>query len=215
MGSQLGRASSEATMVTRVLRGGKRRSVTASGMTLVDTLGPDCGFCMQTHKPGLCKGQKRGTTEPGVQDATKKTPVQVAQTAVSGLNTAIAQAQAVANANPSNPKLAAMARKAISGYKAALRPHQAKLKDAKRENDQAKRTGDQDTRQQDTLDRREARHKDTLKRRAARIIARRNEQAKLAKMSPKQRAAYHKAKSAAAKKEREKQENKTLKDAAR
>jgi hypothetical protein len=64
----------------------------------------DGQFCMQTHKPGLCKGQKRGQTEPGAQDATKQNPAQVAQTAVSGLSQAIAQAAQVAASEPGQPE---------------------------------------------------------------------------------------------------------------
>lgn len=189
-------------------------SQTAS-LTLAQAATDDCTFCMQTHKPGLCKGQKRGQTEPGTQDETKKTPAQVAQTAVSGLSQAIAQAQAVADANPTNPKLAAMARRAIAGYKKALAPHQQTLKQAAGVNAKAKRTADQDTRQQDTLDRQAKRHKESVGKAAQRILDRRSEKAKLAKMTPKQRSAYHKAKSAAAKAKREAQENKTLKEAGR
>jgi hypothetical protein len=51
-----------------------------------------------------------------------------------------------------------MARKAIAGYKKALRPHQQTLKDAANTNNQAKREGVQDTNQQDVLDRRAPRH---------------------------------------------------------
>lgn len=187
-----------------------RDSVTAS-LTLAELAAcTDGQFCMQTHKPGLCKGQKRGQTEPGAEDATKKTPAQVAQTAVNGLNQAIAQAQAVA---ASNPRMAAAARRAIAGYKKALGPHQQTLKDASRANQQAKQAGDRDTREQDALDARAKRHKESLKNAAKRILDRRAEKAKLAKMSPKQRAAYHKAKAAAAKAKREAQENKILKEA--
>jgi hypothetical protein len=191
----------------------QHRDSTPSAQTASAELDDDCTFCMQTHKPGLCKGQKRGQTEPGAQDETKKTPAQVAQTAVNGLSQAIAQAQAVAVANATNPKLAAAARRAIAGYKKALAPHQQTLKNAAGANAKAKRTGDQDTRQQDTLDRRAKRQKESLGRAAQRILYRRAEKAKLAKMSPGQRAAYHKAKSAAAKAKREKAENDTLKKA--
>lgn len=193
-----------------------RKSLKASASTsLMQEACTDGQFCMQTHKPGLCKGQKRGQTEPGAQDATKATPVQVAQTAVTGLSKAIEQAQAVAAQNPTNPKLAAMARKAVAGYKKALRPHQQTLRDAARSNEQAKRTGVQDTSQQDTLDRQAKRQKEALGKRADAILGRRAEKAKLAKMTPKQRTAYHKAKAADAKAKREAQENQTLKDAGR
>lgn len=195
-------------------------------VTLFQSACTDGQFCMQTHKPGLCKGQKRGQREPGYQEETNKTPAQVARTAVTGLTQAIAQAQAVATQNPGNPKLAAMAKRAIAGYKKALGPHQQKLKEAARKDTQATREGERDTRQQDSLDQRSARQaaskqkreqhaRDTLKKRAAKIVERRKEKAKLAKMSPKQRTAYHKAKSAAASKQREQRENKTLKDASR
>lgn len=194
-----------------------RNAMAASALiaqtTLMQAVCTDGTFCQQTHKPGLCKGQKRGESEPGAQDETKKTPAQVAQTAVTGLTQAIQQAQAVAAQNATNPKLAAMARRAIAGYKKALVPHQQTLKQAAGVNARNKRTGEQDTRQQDTLDKAAQRHRDSLKKRAEGILSRRAEKAKLAKMSPKQRSAYHKAKAAAAKAKREAQENQTLKEA--
>jgi len=190
-------------------------SLAASGVSLLQAACTDGQFCMQTHKPGLCKGQKRGEREPGYQEETKKTPAQVAQTAVSGLTKAIQQAQAVAAQNPGNPKLAAMARKAISGYRKALGPHKQKLAEAARADKGATRQGDRDAREQDSLDRRAARQKETLKKRAAKILERRAEQKKLAGMSKKQRAAYRKAKAAAGKKAREAAENDTLKKAAK
>jgi hypothetical protein len=64
--------------------------------TLMQAACIDGSFCMQTHKPGLCKGQKRGQAEPGAPDATKQNPAQKAQIAVKGLGQAIAHAQAVA-----------------------------------------------------------------------------------------------------------------------
>jgi hypothetical protein len=191
-----------------------RRSVTAS-ITLMQEACDDGRFCMQTHKPGLCKGQKRGQSEPGAVDATTRNPAQVAKVAVKGLSDAIAQAQAVVSANPGNPKLAAMARKAIAGYKKALGPHQQTLKQAAGDNARTKATGDRDAREQDTLDRRDQRHRETLQKSAKRILDRRAEKAKEAKMSPKQRTAYRKAKAAKAKSQREAQENQTLKEAAK
>jgi hypothetical protein len=193
-------------------RMGNRQYLNASGFTLMQEACTDGQFCKLTHKPGLCKGQKRGQTEPGTEDATKKTPAQVARTAADGLAEAIAHAQAVA---ASNPKLAAAARRAIANYKRALAPHERTLKDATRTNEQAKRTADQDTRQQDALDKRAARKKETLKKAAQRIKQRRAEKAKLAKMSPKQRTAYRKAKAEAARRRREAEENKTLKEASK
>lgn len=189
-------------------------SLSAAG-TLSRLACADGQFCMQTHKPGLCKGQKRGQAEPGYEQEQKKNPAQVAKTAVDGLTRAIAQAQAVAAQNPGNPKLAAMARRAITGYRKALAPHQQTLREAARRDTQAVRTGQQDTRQQDTLDRQKQRQRDTLKRRAEKILERRAEQKKLAGMSKKQRAAYRKAKSAAAAKQRRAQEDKTIRDAGR
>lgn len=196
----------------------RSRTVTASGRNLAMVLDDGCQtgeFCMQTHKPGLCKGQKRGQSEPGAEDATKRTPAQRAQIATTGLSKAIAQAQQAIIANPTNPTLQQAAKRAIAGYKKALRPHQQTLKDAARENATTKRTADQDARQQDSLDRRAARQKQALKTRAQRILDRRAEQAKLKKMSPKQRAAYHKNKAEKARAKREAAENKTLKDAAK
>lgn len=186
--------------------------------TLMQAACIDGAFCMQTHKPGLCKGQKRGQTEPGQQDATKKNPAQVAQIAVTGLTDAIARAQAVAAANAArNPKLAAMARKAVADYTKALKPHQQTLKDAARSNDQAKRAGTQDTAQQDRLDRSAKRKHDSLEKRAQAILDRRKtaaaDKAKLAKMTPKQRAAYRKARAAQASTRHTAAENKTLKEA--
>lgn len=188
-------------------------TLAASGATLHQEVCGDSTYCKLTGKPGLCKGQHRNGYQPGYEEETKKNPAKVAQTAVSGLNRAIEIAQAVAANNPQNPKLAAMARKAVAGYRKALAPHQQKLKDAARADRQAKREGERDTRQQDMLDRRAARQKETLKRRAQRILDRRKEQAKLDKMTPAQRTAYRKAKADAARKQRIKEENKTLKEA--
>jgi len=198
----------------------RQHRITASGFTLMQTACRTGEFCMQTHKPGLCKGQHRNGYEPGVQDATAKDPVQKAQVAVKGLSTAIAQAQAVAAAEAKrNPKLAAMARRAVADYQKALRPHQQTLKQAASDNDRAKRQAQRDTAEQDRMDatakrRAQAKH-DTLERRAQRILERRREQAKLKKMTPKQRAAYHKAKAAQAAKQRKAAEDKTLKEAGR
>lgn len=190
-------------------------------ITLMQAVCSDGSFCMQTHKPGLCKGQKRGQTEPGAVDATKQTPAQRAQVAVKGLGDALQHAQAVAQASQiSNPKLAAAARRAAAGYSKALGQHQQTLKQAAGANAKAKSTGDQDTRQQDQLDARAKRqqataerHKQTLEKRAQAILDRRAEKAKVAKMSPKQRAAYGKAKSAQAKAKHDAAEAKVLKEA--
>jgi hypothetical protein len=181
-------------------------SLRASGLTLHQEVCHDATFCKLTGKPGLCKGQKRGGYTPGYEEETKKTPAKVAQTAVDGLSQAIKIAQAVAASNPQNPKLAAMARKAAAGYRKALAPHQQKLKDATRADQQAKREGERDTRQQDSLDKRAVRQKETLKKRADKILERRAEKAKLAKMTPKQRTAYRKAKADAAARQRAKEE---------
>ena len=195
-----------------------RQYLRASGMTLHQEICHDSTYCKLTGKPGLCKGQKRGQHEPGYEDAEKKNPAQVAKTAVSGLTNAIAHAQQVAQATR-DPKLAALARKAIAGYQRALAPHKRTLKEAASANERAERTADQDTRQQDAMDRRDARKaarkKETLRKAAERIRSRRAERAKLAKMSPKQRTAYRKAKAEAARKRREAEENKTLKEASK
>src|SRR6185369_10046431 len=114
-----------------------------------------------------------------------------------------------------NPKLAAMARKAVADYAKALRPHEQTLRDAARANARAKSQADQDTRQQDTLDKRAAKKRDTLKKRAAAIVARRKEREKVARMSSKQRSAYGKAKSAQAKAKQKAAEDKVLKEAAK
>lgn len=187
---------------------------------LTASLDDDCTFCMQTHKPGLCKGQKRGETEPGTQDATAQTPVQKAKVAVQGLSTAIAQAQAVAQANArSNPKLAAMARKAVGDYQKALAPHQQTLRQAAGANAKAQGVAKADTAQQDRMDATaKARAKakaDSLKKRADAIIARRKEAARVAKMTPKQRAAYGRQKTAQANAKRVAAEDKVLKEAGR
>jgi len=199
---------------------GYKKGLTAS-LTLMQAVCTDGAFCQQTHKPGLCKGQKRGESEPGAQDATKQTPAEKAQIAVKGLSEAIARATQVAQANAvRNPKLAGMARRAVADYAKALRGHQQTLKQAAQANDRAKRTGIQDTRQQDVLDRRAQRQRDrdqrkreTLGKRAQAIIDRRKEAAKVAKMSSKQRAAYGKRKSAQAKAKRAAAEAKVLKEA--
>ena len=183
-------------------------------------LDDDCQFCQQTHKPGLCKGQKRGETEPGTQDATAQTPVQKAKVAVKGLTTAIAQAQAVAQANAkSNPKLAAMARRAMADYQKALAPHQQTLRQAAGANAKAQGVAKADAAQQDRMDataRARAKAKqDSLKKQAAGILARRAEAARVAKMTPKQRAAYGRQKTAQANAKRVAAENKVLKEAGR
>jgi len=201
-----------------------RQYLSASG-TLMQAACQEGEFCMLTHKPGLCKGQKRGQAEPGAIDARKKSPAQQAQIAVNGLQNAIAQAQRVAVDSVSNPKLAAAARRAVAGYKKALAPHQQTLKQAAGENARNKGQSARDAREQDALDNRAARkakaaqakaarHKQTLRKAAERIKARRAEQAKVAKMSKSQRAAYHRQKAAQAKAQRTAKENKTLKDAA-
>jgi hypothetical protein len=193
---------------------GNRQYLGAS-VTLMQAVCTDGSFCQQTHKPGLCKGQKRGDSEPGQQDATKATPVQVAQTAVNGLSRAIQQAQAVAAQNATNPKLAAMAKRAIAGYQKALKPHQQTLKQAASTNAKAKATGVQDAKQQDTLDKTAQRQKDALGKRAQAILDRRAERNRVAKMTPKERTAYHKAKAAQATAKRQAAEAKTLKQAGR
>lgn len=180
-------------------------------------------FCMETHKPGLCKGQKRGETEPGTQDATQANPAVKAQIAVKGLSTAIAQAQAVAAQNAAtNPKLAAMARKAVADYSKALRGHQQTLKQATQANAQAKKQGARDAAEQARIDKanaraaqRQQRQKDALGKRAQAILDRRAQAAKLAKMSPRERAAYHKQQAAQAAAKRTAQENAVLKQAGR
>lgn len=173
-----------------------------------------CQFCMQTHKPGLCKGQKRGEVEPGTQDANQAQPAQRAATAVRGLSTAIARAQQVeARAALTNPKLAQAARRAIVDYAKALRGHQQTLRQAARANTASQRVGKRDTTEQDMLDRRQQQHRQALEKRAQAIIARRAEQAKLAKMGPKQRAAYQRQKAAQAAAKRKAAENQVLKEA--
>lgn len=196
----------------------RQMPLAASGLvahtTLMQVVCNDGTFCMQTHKPGLCKGQKRGQQEPGATDETKKTPAQVAQTAVTGLSQAIQQATAVAAQNAaSNPKLAAMARRAVAGYRKALIPHQQTLKQAAGTNAKNKSIGDQDARQQDTLDKAAQRHREALEKRAQGILDRRAEAARVAKMSPRQRAAYGKRKTAEAKAKRAAAEAKVLKEA--
>jgi hypothetical protein len=186
--------------------------------TLMQAACMDGSFCQQTHKPGLCKGQKRGQAEPGTEQEQKKTPAAVAKTAVRGLTDAIGRAQQIAQANAiRDPKLAAMARKAVADYQKALKPHVQTLQEAARADEKAKRVGEQDARQQDAMDKRDQKKRETLKKRAEAIIDRRKRQAaeqkKLKGMTPKQRAEYRKAKSEAARKQREAQENKLIKQA--
>jgi len=192
-----------------------RGTVTAS-LTLMQSACTDGQFCMETHKPGLCKGQKRGESEPGAQDATKQTPAVKAQIAVKGLTQAIGQAQQVAQANiTTNPKLAAMARRAVADYSKALRGHQQTLRQAGAANAKAAKTGAQDTAQQNRLDKAAQLHKDAVGKRAQAILDRRAEAAKVAKMSPKERAAYGKQKSAQARAKRAAAEAQVLKEAGR
>jgi len=171
-------------------------------------------FCLQTHKPGLCKGQKRGQYEPGQTDATKQTPALRAQTAVKGLTQAISQAQVVAQANiTGNPKLAAQARRAVGDYTKALQGHQKTLRQAAQANATNARTAQRDRNDENRIDRQNARNRDRLAKAAQSILDRRAEQAKVAQMSPAQRAAYHKAKTAKAAAQRAAQEAKILKEA--
>lgn len=173
-------------------------------------------FCMQTHKPGLCKGQKRGQTEPGTAEESKKNPATVARTAVQGLTNAIGKAEQIATANAvRNPKLAALARRAVADYQKALKPHVQTLKDAANTDVKAKRTAEQDARQQDSIDKRDQKKRESLKKRAEAIRARRAERARVAKMTPKQRSAYGKAQSARAKAKQKAAEDKVLKEAGR
>lgn len=202
-------------------RGYKGPPNLAASITLMQAVCSDGAFCMETHKPGLCKGQKRGESEPGTQDATKQTPAQKAAVAVKGLGQAIAQAQAVAVQNATaNPKLAAMARKAVADYAKALHGHQQTLRQAAQANAKAKAAGQQDTKQQDRLDRAAARQaardkaaKDRTEKRAEAILARRAEAARVAKMTPKQRAAYGRQKTAEAKAKHQAAENAVLRKA--
>jgi len=197
---------------------GNRQFLNASGTTLMQSVCDHGQFCMQTHKPGLCKGQKRGQSEPGTQDAAQANPVRKAQVAQKGLTDAIAQAQAVAAVEKTrNPRLAAAAKKAVAAYVKALRPHEQTLKEAARDNDKAKRTGEQDTRQQDAIDKRGQKKRETLKKHAQAIVDRRRRQAeetaKIAKMSKKQAAAYRKTRAEKTRRQREARENKVIKQA--
>lgn len=170
------------------------QSTSGSDQTL--TLSDACTFCLATHKPGLCKGQKRGGTEPEPSNG-----AQAHATALKGLAEAAARANQIAMTSP-DPKTRAAARKAAAGYAKAMHPHQQNL-------DQAARQGDRDTREQDTLNRRVQTAKGRLANHYQREKDRAAQQAKLKKMSPKQRAAYTKAQAAKAKADRVK----ALKDA--
>jgi hypothetical protein len=209
--------------VAAVVQPPHQRGILRASTTLMQVACTHGQFCLQTHKPGLCKGQHRGGYEPGQQDATKTPEAQKAQVAVKGLTDAIARAQAVAAVNAQrNPKLAALARHAIADYTKALRGHQQTLRKAAQENATNQRTAQRDARDQDRLDRaakraadRAAKQKETLQKRAQAILDRRAEKARLAKMSPKERAAYHKRKAAQAAARRKAAEDKTLKEAGR
>lgn len=171
----------------------QNRQYLGASITLRDVLGRSrtdldgCEFCLETHKPGLCKGQKRGETEPGVEDATKQTPAVKAAIAVRGLSQAISRAQQVEAQNvTANPKLAAAARKAVADYSKALRGHQQTLRQAAQANATNARTAQRDVRDQDRLDAQ-------AKRAADRAAKQKEAQAlrdKLAHMSPRQRRAY-------------------------
>lgn len=185
-------------------------AVTAAGrrFTLRMAVSDGCEFCLETHKPGLCKGQRRGESEAGADSPMLADPVSRARTAVQGLATAITQAHQVATDPKATPAMQAQARRAIADYTKAMGPHQKTLRDAAT---QAQR----DVREQDVLDKRSAQQKQTLEKRAQAILERRAEQAKVAKMTKSQRAAYLKQKSAKATAQRVAQENKTLKEAGR
>lgn len=90
-----------------------------------------CQFCLETHKPGLCKGQKRGQTEAADQDPTRAPKVQRAKRALTLLQQAAQRAQAIAVQQAAkDPKLAAMARRAAADYRRAAEPHRQTLRDA-------------------------------------------------------------------------------------
>lgn len=162
------------------------RQSLGAAVALSTTLDADCVFCLETHKPGLCKGQKRGGLEPGQVDQTTTEPAKKAQAAVTALARAVVQAQHVeAQAMLSDPKLAQAARRAAQGYAKAMRIHQQTLREVARTNATNQRTAQRDERDQDSINRQ-----------AKSIQERRAEQEKLAKMTPKQRAAYHKARAA-------------------
>lgn len=144
-----------------------------------------CTFCLETHKPGLCAGQKRGDLEPGQVDQNTTPAVQKAQTAIAGLSRAIAQAHQIEAQNAANPKLAAQARRAVAGYTRALQRHQQTVRQAAQANVTNQRTAQRDVNDQNRLDAQAKKQAD-----------RQAEQQKLAKMTPRQRAAYRKAQKA-------------------
>jgi len=120
-------------------------------------------FCKETHKPGLCKGQKRGdAAEPNspvqVRPPGDQAKVAHATQAVAGLNQAILRTQAIMMSNP-DPKTRQAAQRALADYRKQLTPHLATLRqqqaaDRQHQSDVIRRrnTAIGDEKQQDRLD---------------------------------------------------------------
>lgn len=178
------------------------RQFLSAGLTLAqDTT--EC-FCLETHKPGLCKGQKRGQQEarqaPAVDQDTNSQ--QAHTTAVSGLTDAIRRAQQILQAT-SDPKMRAKVTKALTDYHTALASHQGALNNMANEDKKRTAQADQDTKQQDTLDKNLSKAKERLADYYHKQHETAAQKAALAKMSPAQRRAYQAKKAAEAKAKRE------------
>lgn len=175
--------------------------ITAAGFNLS---ADDCTFCMQTHKPGLCKGQKRGQQEArSNEDIGRDTGDRQAHaTAAQGLTDAIRRAQQILQATQ-DPQMRAKATHALRQYQKALKGHQQALQGLDQEDQGRQAQGDRDTREQDALNENLNRAKQRLADHYHQQHQSAAEKAKLAKMSPAQRKAYRARKSAEAKAKRE------------
>ena len=133
-------------------------------------------FCLETHKPGLCKGQKRGDTEASAaKEGGSPITVAAAKTAISAINQNIlGMRQRLAQTR--DPKQAAALRQAIRDYQRQIQHHitAVKTSDAK---DKAVAAGKQqavrDTQQQDQLDKAAAAHAKAQARKATAAAKRR------------------------------------------
>lgn len=114
-------------------------------------------FCQQTHKPGLCKGQHRGGTEPQaiVGDKAK---IARSTAAIAQANASIRQLQTML-LTATDPKQRAAIGRQINGYRKVIAPHLKELRAQKVINDRAQRQAQRDAKEQDAIDKRSAKRK--------------------------------------------------------
>lgn len=133
---------------------GWKLTAAALPWTLVQEACRSGEFCQETHKPGLCKGQHRGGTEP-TAIVGDKAKIQRASAAIAQLNASIRRLQTML-LTATDPKQRQAIGQTINGYRKQLRPHLKDMRDEKRINDKAQRQAVQDAAQQDAIDKRAA-----------------------------------------------------------